>query len=88
MNMNRSVDIMFICPSLAFNISVSTFYIAAKRGEMVIMRVCGGIVISLMVPFTTPLLGYMREKAPKRDDTISRLYSRLPLAGIVAGLYP
>ena len=64
--MNRLMDVLFICSSLVFNISVSALYIATKLGEMVIVQVCGGIVISLMVPFTITLLGYMREKAKKR----------------------
>jgi len=66
MNMNRQVDIVFIYSSLVFNISVSALYVATKLDEMVIMQVCGGIVISLMVPFTITLLGYVREKAKKR----------------------
>jgi hypothetical protein len=64
--MIRLMDIVFICSSLVFNISVSALYIAAKLGEIVIVQVCGGIVISLMVPFTITLLGYVREKAKKR----------------------
>jgi hypothetical protein len=33
---------------------------------MLLVQVCGGIVISLIVPFTITLLGYMREKVKKR----------------------
>jgi len=66
MNRNRSVNIVFICSSLVFNISVSALYIATKLGETVIMQVCGGIVISLMVPFTITLLGYIRAKGEKK----------------------
>ena len=64
--MNRLLDAIFICSSVIFNISVSALYIAAKLGDMLLMQVCGGIVISLIVPFTVTLLGYMREKAEKR----------------------
>ncbi|MDH5788259.1 MAG: hypothetical protein OEZ40_08215 [Candidatus Bathyarchaeota archaeon] len=64
--MNRLIDVVFICSSLVFNISVSALYIATKLGEMVIVQVCGGIIISLMVPFTITLLGYVRKKAKKR----------------------
>jgi len=64
--MIRLMDIVFICSSLVFNISVSTLYIAARLGEIVIVQVCGGIAISLMVPFTITLLRYVREKAKKR----------------------
>jgi len=66
MNMDKLIDIVFICSSIIFNISVSALYIAAKLGDMVLVQVSGGIVISLMVPFAITLLGYVREKANKR----------------------
>jgi hypothetical protein len=71
--MIRLMDIVFICSSLVFNISVSALYIAAKLGEIVIVQVCGGIVISLMVPFTITLLGYVREK-PKKRTVVSHVF--------------
>jgi hypothetical protein len=64
--MSRLVDAIFICSSVIFNISVSALYIATKFGDMLLVQVCGGIVISLIVPFTITLLGYMREKVKKR----------------------
>ena len=60
------MDIIFICSSIIFNISVSVLYIATKLGNMVLVQVCGAIVLSLIVPFTITLLGYMKEKAKKR----------------------
>jgi len=45
---------------------VSILYVEAKLGDMVIVQVCGAIVISLMVPFTITLVGYVREKAKRR----------------------
>jgi hypothetical protein len=45
---------------------VSVLYIATKLGNMVLVQVCGAIVLSLIVPFTITLLGYMKEKAKKR----------------------
>jgi len=66
MNMNKLMDIIFICSSVIFNISVSALYIATKLGDMLLVQVCGGIVISLIVPFTITLLGYIRENAKKR----------------------
>jgi hypothetical protein len=33
---------------------------------MILMQVCGGIVISLIAPFTITLLGYVRVKARRR----------------------
>ena len=64
--MTKLIDIVFVCSSVVFNISVSALYIAAKLGDMVFVQVCGGVVISLIVPFSITLLGYMREKAKKR----------------------
>jgi hypothetical protein len=66
MYMNKLMGIIFFCSSVIFNISVSALYIATKLGDMVLVQVCGGIVISLMVPFTITLLGYVLEKAKKR----------------------
>ena len=64
--MNRLLDLIFICSSIIFNVSVSILYVEAKLGDMVIVQVSGAIVVSLMVPFTITLLGYVREKAKRR----------------------
>lgn len=64
--MNKSIDVIFICSSVIFNISVSALYIATKLGDIVLVKVFGGVVISLMIPFTITLLGYLREKATKK----------------------
>jgi hypothetical protein len=64
--MTKLIDIIFICSSVVFNILVSTLYIAFKFGDLMLVEVLGGIAISLIVPFTITLLGYLREKAKKR----------------------
>ena len=64
--MNKLLDLIFICSSIIFNISVSALYVATKLGDIVIVQVCGAIVISLMVPFTITLFEYVREKAKRR----------------------
>lgn len=64
--MTKLIDIIFICSSLVFNISVSALYIAFKFGDLMLVEVFGGIALSLIVPFTLTLLGYLREKAKKR----------------------
>ena len=66
MSMNKSMDVIFICSSVIFNISVSALYIATKLGDMLLVGVSGGIVISLIVPFAITLLGYMWKKAEKK----------------------
>ena len=66
MNMNKLMDIFFISSSIIFNISVSILYIATKLSNMVLVQVCGAIILSLIIPFTITLSGYMKEKAKKR----------------------
>jgi hypothetical protein len=64
--MTKLIDIIFICSSVVFNILVSALYIAFKFGDLMLVEVLGGIALSLIVPFTITLLGYLREKAKKR----------------------
>ena len=64
--MSRSLDIVFVCSAIVFNISVSVLYIATKLDNVLLLRVCSAIVLSLIVPFTLTLLGYAREKTGKK----------------------
>jgi hypothetical protein len=66
MNNSELMDIIFIYSSIIFNVSVSVLYIATRLGNMILMQVCGAIVLSLIIPFTITLLGYIKEKAKKR----------------------
>jgi hypothetical protein len=66
MNMSELMDIIFVCSSIIFNISVSVLYIAAKLGNEVLVQVSGAIVLSLIIPFTITLLRYMKAKAEKK----------------------
>jgi hypothetical protein len=66
MNMSKLMDRIFICSSIIFNISVSVLYVATKLGNMILLQVCGVIVLSLIVPFTITLLGYLKEKEKKK----------------------
>jgi len=66
MNMSELMDIIFVCSSIIFNISVSVLYIAAKLGNEVLVQVSGAIVLSLIIPFTITLLGHMKAKAEKK----------------------
>jgi hypothetical protein len=77
-----------IYSSIIFNILVSVLYIATKLGNMILMQACGTIVLSLIIPFTITMLGYMKEKAKKKDDHVSRSYSLLSLSGITISLHP
>ena len=66
MSVNKLLDVIFVYSSVIFNVSVSALYIATKLGELALMQVFGGVVISLMLPFTITLVGYLREKATKK----------------------
>jgi len=64
--MSKSLDIIFVCSAIVFNISVSVLYIATKLENVLLLQVCGAIVLSLIFPFTFTLLGYLKEKAEKK----------------------
>jgi hypothetical protein len=64
--MNKAVDVIFVFSSVVFNVSVSALYVSTKLGDTLLVQVCGGIVISLIIPFTITLVGYIREKTGKR----------------------
>ena len=64
--MSKSIDYLFIFSSIILNVTVSALYIATKFGNMLFVKVCGGIVISLMIPFIITLMGYVKEKATKK----------------------
>ena len=64
--MTKLIDITFICSSVVFNILVSALYIVTKLGDIALTQVLGVTVVSLIVPFTVTLLGYVRAKEKKR----------------------
>jgi len=64
--MTKLIDNIFICSSVVFNISVSGVYVVTKLGDMTLTQAFGGIVIFLIVPFSTTLLGYVRAKEKKK----------------------
>jgi len=66
--MSKLIDNIFICASIIFNISVSVLYISFKLGNIILGQVSGAIVLSLIIPFTSTLLGYMKIKEKKRDN--------------------
>ena len=64
--MSKILDNIFIFSAIIFNISVSVLYIATKLDNIQLLQVSGAIVLSLIIPFTITLLGYIKEKAKKR----------------------
>ncbi len=65
-NLNKLKDILFIASSITFNIAVSIIYIASKIDNQVLLRFSGIVVVSLFIPFTISLIGYIKDKAKKR----------------------
>jgi hypothetical protein len=64
-------DILFVGSSIIFNLAVSGVYIAskidvAKIDSSVLLKIFGGIVISLIIPFGISLVGYIKSKAKKK----------------------
>jgi len=72
MNMRKSMDIIFICSSIIFNILVSLVYLATKFDNMLLLQVSGSFVIVLIVPFSVTLYGYSKKEA-KRKIIISHM---------------
>ena len=64
--MSKTLGIIFICSAIVFNISVGVLYIATKFDNVLLLRVCSVIVLSLIFPFAFTLLGYIKEKAEKK----------------------
>ena len=66
MTRSQLLDILFICSSIVFNITVSVLYIAIKLGNMILVQVSGAIVISLIIPFAITSFGYLNDQAETR----------------------
>ena len=61
----RVLDIIFIGASVLFFICVSGIFLATKFGNAELRMVLGIIVMSLIVPYTVILIGYVKEKPEK-----------------------
>ena len=59
-------EIIFVISAIIFNIAVSGVYIASKIGSSVLLKIFGGIVILLIIPFAITLVGYIKMKAKKK----------------------
>jgi hypothetical protein len=64
--MTKLIDLVFICASVILNVSVSSVYVVTKIGDSALTQVFGGIAVSMIVPFTITLLGYVRGKEKKK----------------------
>ena len=59
-------EILFVISAIIFNIAVSGVYIASKIDSSVLLKIFGGIVVLLIIPFTITLVGYIKMKAKKK----------------------
>ncbi len=71
-NKINSIDIIFICSAIIFNIFVSLVYLATKFDNNLLLQVSGFFVIVLIIPFSITLRGYTRNEA-KRKIIISHI---------------
>jgi hypothetical protein len=66
MALYKSQDIIFVFSAVIFNILVSVVYISTKLDLTALLQISGFIFISLIVPFTITLRGYMKKEAGKK----------------------
>ena len=59
-------EILFVISAIIFNIAMSGVYIASKIDSSVLLKIFGGIVVLLIIPFTITLVGYIKMKAKKK----------------------
>jgi len=59
-------EILFVISAIIFNIAMSGVYIASKIDSSVLLKIFGGIVVLLIIPFTITFVGYIKMKAKKK----------------------
>jgi hypothetical protein len=64
-------ELLFVICSIIFNLAVSGVYIsskidAAKIDSSIPLKIFGGIVVLLIIPFSISLVGYIKAKAKKK----------------------
>lgn len=64
--MTKLIDLIFICSSIIFNISVSLVYVVTKLGNMALTQAFGGVTVFMLVPFAFTLIGFLRAKESKK----------------------
>lgn len=63
---NRSPDLLFFVSSIIFNIAISGLYLAVKHEKQLLLKICGIVVVLLIIPFTFTLINYFKSKSQKR----------------------
>jgi len=62
----KSNELIFVVSSIIFNLAVSGVYISSKIDSSVLLKIFGGIVVLLIIPFSISLVGYIKVKARKK----------------------
>jgi hypothetical protein len=70
--LNKSQDTIFVFSAVIFNILVSIVYLSTKLDLQTLRQTSGLVIISLIVPFTVTLIGYMN-KGVERKIVISNV---------------
>ena len=66
MALHKSQDIIFVFSAVTFNILVSAVYISTKLDLTAHLQISGFLIVSLIVPFTVTLRGYIKNEAEKK----------------------
>ena len=80
--LGKTQDIVFVFSAVILNIFVSAVYLSTKFDLQTLQQISGVIIISLIVPFTVTLRGYMKIEAEKKiiiSNMIVLLYLVLEL---------
>jgi hypothetical protein len=59
-------DLLFFVCSIIFNLAISGLYLAVKSDKQLLLKICGLIVVLLLIPFSVTIFYYVKIKAPKR----------------------
>lgn len=59
-------ELIFVLSSIIFNLAVSGVYISSKIDSSILLKIFGGIVVFLIIPFLISLIGYIKIKTRKK----------------------
>jgi hypothetical protein len=63
---NSQLDAVFTYSAITFNVFVSALYIATKFDEMQLVQSIGLVIITLTIPFSITLIGYVKNGEEKK----------------------
>ena len=59
-------DLLFFVCSIIFNLAISGLYLAVKYDKQLLLKICGLIVVLLIIPYSITLFYYLKNKSQKR----------------------